>query len=566
MPNTRRMHAPVPTLEVPELLALRAAAERDRTEFALFDVREAGEAHRGHVFGASFLPRRQIELRIAELVPRRDTPIVLIDSGDGDTRAARAAHTLAALGYTAVRVLAGGLHAWLEGGQSLSEGSNVPSKLFGEEIHEGEQVPRVPPQELRRWQQEARPHLVLDIRSPGEYARSHIPGARGAYGTELALLAADLRAADTPVLVHCSGRTRSIIACATLRALGVDKAYALENGTMGWQLAGYELERTADAGVLAHTARSAAAGESEARSLALSVGAQALPRTQFETWMHERAAGRTNLYPIDVRQVDQYVSGHIAGTIAVPGGLAIQRADEFVPVRAARIVFIDQIEARAWLAAWWFRRMGFTQVFVLEGGLEAWAKAGGALESGRGRTAPAGWLQAQRVARSVTPAELHPQLAEALIVNVDTSRQFAQAHLPASLWIPYGNLEERIAAMGVAERKQLVLSCRDGTLSTLAAANLARDGYVDARVLAGGVESWKHAGFAVESGAPSEARHVEDLVTQPYDAGREGMERYLAWEQQLTARHAQARAHEQKAMQAKPGNETQEEAGHGYRR
>ena len=543
MPNTRRMQAPVPTLEVPELLALRSAAERERTELALFDVREAGEAHRGHLYGASFLPRRQIELRIAELVPRRDTDIVVYDGGEGDTRAARAAQTLIALGYTKARALAGGLRAWRDAGQTPAEGSNVPSKLFGEEVHETEQVPRLPAQELRRWQDAARPHLVLDIRSPEEYARSRIPGARGAFGTELALLAADLRAAGKPVLVHCSGRTRSIIACATLRALGVAEAYALENGTMGWQLAGYELERDAGAGVLAPTAGSAAAGEAGARRLALSAGAQALPRAQFETWMRERAAGRANVYPIDVRQLDRYTAGHIAGTLAVPGGLAIQRADEFVPMRAARVVFIDDGEARAWLAAWWYRRMGFAQVYVLEGGLTAWTQAGGTLETGRGRSRPAGWAAAQGLARTIAPAELHALGAQALNVNVDTSRQYAQARLPGSQWIRYGDLEDRVAAMDAADRGRLVLSCRDGTLSMLAAANLAREGLGEARVLAGGVEAWKRAGYAADSGADAAAAQAGDLVVQPYDAGREGMQRYLAWEQQLTTRHAQARAH-----------------------
>jgi rhodanese-related sulfurtransferase len=540
MPNTRRMHAPVPTLEVPELLALRAAAAQ---ELALFDVREAGEAHRGHLYGASFLPRRQIELRIAELVPRRDTDIVVYDGGEGDTRAARAALTLAGLGYRQVRALAGGVRAWQDSGQALTEGSNVPSKLFGEAVHEAEQVPRLPAQELKRWQEAARPHLVLDIRSPEEYARSRIPGALGAYGTELALLAADLRAAGKPVIVHCSGRTRSIIACATLRALGVEEAYALENGTMGWQLAGYTLEREAGAGVLAPTAGSAATGETGARALALSAGAQALPRAQFEAWMQERAAGRANVYPIDVRQLERYTAGHIAGSTAVPGGLAIQRADEFVPVRAARVVFIDDGEARAWLAAWWYRRMGFAQVYVLEGGLAAWTQAGGTLDTGRGRTAPAGWAGAQRLARTLAPEALHALSTAALNVNVDTSRQYAQARLPGSIWIRYGDLEDRVTAMDAAERQRLVLSCRDGTLSTLAAANLAREGHGEARVLAGGVEAWKRAGYPVDSGADGAAAQAGDLVVQPYDAGREGMQRYLAWEQQLTARHAQARAH-----------------------
>lgn len=525
------MPLPLPSVAVTDLAALRESG----TEFALFDVREAGEAHRGHIFGATFLPRRQLELRVGELVPRLDTAIVVCDGGDRDKRAARAAQTLAGLGYTNVSTLAGGIIGWRASGRALSEGSNVPSKLFGEEVHEADSVPRLPAQELARWQADGRPHLVCDIRSPEEYARSHIPGAHGAFGTELALLAADLRAAGKPVVVHCSGRTRSIIACQGLRALGVPEAYALENGTMGWQLAGLELERDAGRGVLAPSPQSAAEGERAARALAQAAGAQALAPETFGAWMRERAERRANVYPIDVRQVAEYVEGHIPGSIAVPGGLAIQRTDEFVAVRAGRIVLIDHREARAWLAAYWLRRMGFAHVHVLAGGIEAWEKAGGTPERGRGRSRPAGWDAAKGLAQTLSPAALHALVREVLLLNVDTSRQAAKARLPGSRWVRYGDLEDHMTAMSPSERARTVLTCRDGTLSTLAAANLAREGIDGVRVLAGGVDAWRKAGYDIESGEDAATRDAGDLVVQPYDSGREGMQRYLDWEQKLTA-------------------------------
>ena len=47
---------------------------------------------------------------------------------------------------------------------------------------------------------------------------------------------------ETEVIVNCAGRTRSIIGTAALRRLGLTNVRALENGTMGWVLAGFELE------------------------------------------------------------------------------------------------------------------------------------------------------------------------------------------------------------------------------------------------------------------------------------------------------------------------------------
>ncbi|MEO8204065.1 MAG: rhodanese-like domain-containing protein, partial [Betaproteobacteria bacterium] len=486
------------------------------------------------LYGATFLPRRQIELRIGELVPHRQTPIVVCDGGGPDRRAARSAQTLAALGYTNVRVLAGGALAWQDSGRVLTEGSNVPSKLFGERIHATDNVPQVSAQQLAGWQAGGRPHLVCDIRSPEEYARSRIPGARGAYGAELALLAADLCATAKPVIVHCSGRTRSIIACQGLRALGVTDVFALENGTMGWQLAGFELERDAGAGTIAPSSASAGHGERAARALSLAAGAKALPLESFAAWMRERSEFRANIYPIDVRQVSEYVAGHVPGSIAVPGGLAIQRADEFVPVRAGRIIFIDRGEARAWLSAYWFRRMGFAEVHVLEGGIDAWAQGGGSLETGRGRGTPAGWEAARRLAHYATPDEVNAQIDDLRIVNVDTSREFAKARLPRSHWVRYGELEDHASALAPGDCARMMLTCRDGTLSTLAAANLGRIG-IRVRVLAGGIRAWQRAGLATESGTDAATHAAADLVVQPYDSGREGMQRYLDWEQKLTA-------------------------------
>lgn len=75
-------------------------------------------------------------------------------------------------------------------------------------------------------------------------------------------------------------------------------------------------------------------------------------------WLDERDAGRTNLYVLDIRQVAEYRAGHLPGAIALPGGLAVQRTDEFLPVRAAQVVLVDDDEARAALAGYWLRAMG----------------------------------------------------------------------------------------------------------------------------------------------------------------------------------------------------------------
>jgi hypothetical protein len=68
---------------------------------------------------------------------------------------------------------------------------------------------------------------------------------------------------QTPIVVHCAGRTRGIVGTQILRDLGVpNPVLALKNGTQGWALVGLALERGSDRRVpLAppEAARSAAA-------------------------------------------------------------------------------------------------------------------------------------------------------------------------------------------------------------------------------------------------------------------------------------------------------------------
>ena len=108
--------------------ALRGMVE-DGGELALVDVREELIFSQGHLLLARSAPLSRLELKFAELVPRRTTRIVLCDGNDG--LAARAALVLVRNGYSDLRLLAGGVEAWAASGCELFTGVNVPSKAFG---------------------------------------------------------------------------------------------------------------------------------------------------------------------------------------------------------------------------------------------------------------------------------------------------------------------------------------------------------------------------------------------------------------------------------------------------
>src|SRR5437773_10508700 len=112
-------------------------------------------------------------------------------------------------------------------------------------------------------------------------------------------------------------------------------------------------------------------------------------------------------YLMDVRAEKENHAGHIHGSLHVPGRQAVQRADDFIAVRRGKIIFISNESARAVMAAYWYRQMGFRNVSVLQGGLHAWAESGKRLVAGASRSEPLGFEIASSMARLIHDGMLH---------------------------------------------------------------------------------------------------------------------------------------------------------------
>ncbi len=510
-------------------------------EWALFDVREAGEAETGHILGATFLPRRQIELRIEELVADRRTQIIVYD--DGGDRAALAAKTLRELGYGRTDILYGGLPAWLDMGGKVAKGSNVPSKQFGEEVFVDRQVPQVTADELADLVDQD-DVVICDIRLRSEHETARVPNAHYIGNFDIALAAKQLADTGKAIVCHCAGRTRSILGAQTLVDLGVERAYALKDGTMGWVLSGRELEKGPVRHKLEPEADSVAAAMASVENLARENGVQWRKAEELFIELDKRSQGLQNGYFFDVRQLEDYEAGHIPGTQALPGGQAILRADDFIAIRNALIIVIDEGGVCAGMTALWLRRLGYRNVYACRDAIETWRASGRDLEIGRGRALPVGLEAAKAAASGLTVAQAREFLAEhseTTVVNVDNSKSFAARHLPGSVWVQRGWLEDRISVLVPDKSKPVLVTSGSELQSIFAAATLNQLGYEKVHYLSGGVAAWHDAGLDIEDGLPKESdRETSDLVLPPYARGKEGMKRYLSWEKDLQPRTNQS--------------------------
>ncbi len=215
---------------------------RNRREVALFDAREEGPFAEAHPFFAVSLPPSKVEILAYSLVPRRNAPVVVYDSGEG--LAEELALRLRGIGYSNVSVLEDGLKGWVAAGGELFRDVNVPGKAFGELVEATCHTPSLPADEVNRLIAERADVVVLDVRRFSEYQTMNIPTGVSVPGGELALRVRDIAPSpETMVIVNCAGRTRSIIGTQSLVNAGIpNRVAALRNGTIGWTLAGFALE------------------------------------------------------------------------------------------------------------------------------------------------------------------------------------------------------------------------------------------------------------------------------------------------------------------------------------
>ncbi|MAF45514.1 MAG: thiosulfate sulfurtransferase [Acidimicrobiaceae bacterium] len=350
----------LPKISVQQLAEAIQAPE----ELAVLDPRDHNAYHAGHIFWAASLRPENAESEAHKLVPRRSARIVVTDDGNGEGRELYG--VLKQNGWTDIGLLDGGTQAWIEKGYEVYSGVNVPSKLFGELVERHYQTPHVQAQQLSEWISQGRELLILDSRTQREFNRMNIPGGRSCPGGELVYRIFDLLKENTTVVVNCAGRTRSILGTASLIRAGIpNPVVALENGTMGWELAGLQLENgsTTVVGPPSESAQQKAAAA--AQQITDRFGVTRVTESTLQSWQSDTL--RT-LYLFDVRSPSEYERGHRRHFRNAPGGQLIQATDEYVATRGARIVLTDNDLTRATVTASWLLEMGW-EAYVYEAGL-----------------------------------------------------------------------------------------------------------------------------------------------------------------------------------------------------
>lgn len=111
---------------------------------------------------------------------------------------------------------------------------------------------------------------------------------------------------------------------------------------------------------------------------------------------------------------------------------------------------------------------------------------------------------------SVAASELRPRLATSagspLLLDVRTAEEYAAGHLPGAYNLPHDQLPQRLAELGEARDREVIVYCRSGRRAELALEVLQRAGFQRLGHLQGDYLGWTEEGWPVEVSDSADGR------------------------------------------------------------
>ncbi len=330
-------------------------------------------------------------------------------------------------------------------------------------------------------------------------------------------------------MIHCAGRTRSIIGAQTLRNLGVpNPVIALENGTQRWALAGLTLEHGSERRYPEVLDEAAVAdARSRAATLAARFGIATLDAAGAQAWL---ADPRRTTFLLDVRTPEEFARDGLPNVTHAPGGQLVQATDQTIGVRGARILLVDYDGVRAPVVASWLVQLGFETALVDVADASALHVAG--------QIAPVKSSLPQlgvTALREAATGHVH-------LIDLRPSAAYRREHAAGAHWSIRPRLAKTLAALKVEPGDTLLLFADEPAVASIAAIDLRELGFTSLYLAADGIDTWKKAGLPLTStpDLPADAARIDYLffVHDRHVGNLDAARRYLDWETGLIAQCA----------------------------
>ena len=211
---------------------------------------------------------------------------------------------------------------------------------------------------------------------------------------------------------------------------------------------------------------------------------------------------------IDVREAGEYNSTHIPGSSLMPRRELEFRIAASAPHRDAHVILCDDDGRRATLAAGTLESLGYTNVSVLDRGVNRWASLD--LPTEWGVNVPSKdfgeKVEVVHHVPEIDAAELHERIERGdklVILDTRTPEEYRRFCIPGGRSVPGGELALRITDItaDLDPDTTVIVNCAGRTRSIIGTRVLQRMGRENVLGLKNGTSGWVLAGYDLESGA-----------------------------------------------------------------
>jgi rhodanese-related sulfurtransferase len=223
----------------------------------------------------------------------------------------------------------------------------------------------------------------------------------------------------------------------------------------------------------------------------------------LKQWLHD---GR-EIALIDVREHGQYGEEHLFYIVSVPYSKLESEVRRLVPRKQVRIVLVGDDEGSLSLKA--FKRLsaiGYSDIYILDGGMLAWKKAGYEVFAGVNLPSKAFGELAEHAFNTprITAAELDKKIQnkeDLVVLDGRPFTEYKKMSIPTAICCPNGELPLRIDDLVTNPNTTIVINCAGRTRSIIGAQTLINLG-IPNKVLAleNGTQGWYLADFKLDHG------------------------------------------------------------------
>ena len=227
--------------------------------------------------------------------------------------------------------------------------------------------------------------------------------------------------------------------------------------------------------------------------------------------LRQMILGDDELALLDAREVGTFHDSHLFYASCCALSRLEYLAPRLVPRRSAPVVVCDAGAGEAERAAARLRHFGYSDVSVLEGGIDAWAAAGYTLVSGVNVPSKAFGevVEHELGTPSVSAEELHAMLAagdDLVILDSRPTPEFTNFSIPGGICCPGAELAYRVHDAVPSPDTTIVVNCAGRTRSIIGAQSIINAGVPNRVVsLRDGTMAWHLAGLALAKGAKEHA-------------------------------------------------------------